>query len=174
MAADSMIDTVLAAVISGGGTAVSTILAFFRDVKKRIDAIEQRLGSVEEKKGLAYAIFVMEDGLNVARRLRQEVDGWHNAPPEWAIQLLGRRRSPSLVNFEDFNDKFRAIERRIKDLEEYQGRLEKQVSKCVTDKEFDTADKERADEIATIKNTVFEVKGLLQGLQSALGLFKGK
>ena len=36
---DNLLDSVIPAIISGGGTAISTIYAFFRDLKKRVEEL---------------------------------------------------------------------------------------------------------------------------------------
>jgi hypothetical protein len=55
-------------------------------------------------------------------------------------------------------------------MEENVERLEGKFRKYVSEDEFEKADRDRANEIATVRTTLAEVRGLLQGLQSALGL----
>lgn len=166
---DHLVESVVPAIISGGGTAVSTILAFVRDFKKRLEELEKRVGSIEGKAGLVYSMHLAEEGLKSLRERLDARDRQDNdiprEPPRW--------RMPSYSNMDvltQFEDKLRDLDRRLKDMEDSQERLEGKVKKCVTDAEFEDADRQRADEIAAVKTTMAEVRGLLQGLQSALGL----
>lgn len=173
---DSLIENILTAVISGGGTAASAIIAFFRDIKGRLNKVEEKIGSLEAKSGIVYAVYQAELGVNA---LRTEITSWPNHPPEWLVVLVQRlaRRSQSFndpIEYSEFDQQAtRKLERRLSQLEETMEALEKKLSKCVSEEDFEDADHARADDISTIRTTIAEVNGLLKGLQSALGLLKG-
>ena len=69
-------------------------------------------------------------------------------------------------------EKIRTLEGKIRDLEEVTQRLELKLKRAVSEEDFEAADRQRAEEISTVRTTVAEVKGLLQGLHMALGLTK--
>jgi len=163
---DHLLESVVPAVISGGGTALSTILAFFRDIKKRVEELEKKIGSIDSKTGLVYSIHLMEEGLkSVREHYQREQQGDESWP---------RRRPGSFTNLESvgFEERLRKLEGQFKDIEECHERLESKIKRCVPEEDFEQADRQRAEEIAQVKNTMAEVRGLLQGLQSALGLIK--
>jgi Glu-tRNA(Gln) amidotransferase subunit E-like FAD-binding protein len=166
---DNLLESVVPAVISGGGTAISTILAFFRDIKKKIEELEKKVGSIDGKSGLLYSMHLAEEGIKKLKEQLEERD--HHDPPQ------ARRRSGSFTNefvpwdeIQDFIKK--EVARHLEDLEERLEKLEGKVKKLVTDEEFEQADHARAGEIAQVKHTMAEIRGLLQGLQAALGLIK--
>lgn len=162
---DSLLESVIPAIISGGGTAVSTILAFVRDIKRRLDELEKRVGSMEGKAGLVYSMHVAEELL---KKLKEDWDDRN--------QVRGRLPSYSGVDPNNLGpdsgvlSKLREFDHRLKDMEENVERLEGKFRKYVSEDEFEKADRDRASEIATVRTTLAEVRGLLQGLQSALGL----
>lgn len=160
MSWNSILETVVPAVVSGGGTAVSAFAAFFRETRKRVEKLEERLGSIEAKAGVTYSIHLVETAL---QDLRERLDSQVKETPRW--------RMPSYSGIE-VDDRLREFERRLKDLESNYERMEKQVRKFITEDDFEEADRQRAAEIAGVKNTLAEIRGLLQGLQSALGLLK--
>lgn len=162
---DHLLESVIPAIISGGGTAVSTILAFLRDIKKRVEELEKRVGTIEGKSGLVYSMHLMEDAIKGLREKLEE----SREPMRW--------RMPSYTGMEiipEVESKLRDFERRLKDMEECHERLESKIKKLVSEEDFEQADRQRAEEIAIVKQTMAEVRGLLQGLQSALGLIGGK
>jgi len=159
---DHLLESVIPAVITGGGTAVSTILAFLRDTKKRLDDVEKRVGSLEGKSGLVYSMHLLEDSL---KTLRDKV----GEPVRWRTPSFPGEQTTDFIE-----GKLRDFERRIKDLEECQERIDAKIKKLVSEDDFEQADRQRADEISAIRHTMAEVRGLLQGLQSALGLIGKK
>lgn len=167
---EHLLENVVTAMISGGGTAVSAILAFFRDVKKRLEELEKKVGSIESRSGLMFQVSNIETAIS---SLRTEISSLAMNPPEWLVQAI-RRRSPSFHNIDDSDhDRIRAVESKIKDLEEQLERLERKVNRCVSEEDFESADRNRAEDIATVRTAIAEVNGLLKGLQTALGLVKG-
>lgn len=165
---DHILESVVPAVISGGGTAISTILAFFRDIRKKIEELEKKVGSIDGKSGLLYSMHLAEESIKKLREQLEERD--HHDPQV-------RRRTSSFTNefipwdeIQDFIKK--EVARHLQDLEERLEKLEGKVKKLVSEEDFEQADHARAGEIAQVKHTMAEIRGLLQGLQAALGLIK--
>lgn len=162
---DHLLESVIPAIVSGGGTAVSTIYAFVRDIKRRLEELEKRIGSMEAKAGLVYSMYLAEEAIKKIREDLEEKD-----------QVRGRLPSYSGVDPNNLGPdsgvlaKLREFDHRLKDMEENVDRLEGKFRKYVSEDEFEKADRDRANEIATVRTTLAEVRGLLQGLQSALGL----
>lgn len=165
---DHLLESVIPAVISGGGAAFSTILAFFKNMTKRIEDLEKRVGSLDGKQGLAYSIHLTEESV---KALKEQM-----GTPRDAV----RWRLPSFTGEGDLGEieqKLRAFEVRLKSLEATLSRVEEVVEKSsrkkyVAEDDFEEADRERANEIAQVRTTLAEVRGLLGGLQTALGLVK--
>jgi len=167
---DHLLENVVAAMISGGGTAVSAIVAFFQGVKKRVEEIEKKVGSVETRSGLVFAVVTLEEAV---KQMRQETSMWATHPPEWLVQAVSRnRRAPSLHGY-DLNasedDRLRSFDFRLRSCEETLERLERKLKGYVSEEEFESADRQRADDIAAVRTMVAEVNGLLKGLQTVLG-----
>lgn len=160
MSWNTILETVVPAVVSGGGTAVSAFAAFFRETKKRVEKLEERLGSIETKAGLVYSIHLVEIAI---QDLKERIEAQPKESPRW--------RMPSFSGV-DVEDRLRTFESRLKDVEGAVEKLERATRKFISEEDFEDADRQRASEIAGIKNTLSEVRGLLQGLQSALGLLK--
>jgi DNA repair exonuclease SbcCD ATPase subunit len=167
---DNLLESVVPAIISGGGTAMSTIFAFFRDLKKRIEDLEKRVGSVDNKFGLAFSVSLVEESV---RQVRNQIEGMNNG--RWTRpSMTGIEGFPSLPNLDQALQRVMSIEPRLRELEERCERIENKFKKLVTEEDFEQSDRQRAEEIATVRTTLAEVKGLLQGLQSALGLIKSR
>lgn len=167
---DTILENVVPAVISGGGTALSTIFAFFRDLKKRVDELERRVGSTDARSGLFFSVSLVEESI---RQIRNQIDEmthggrWNRVPTLPSIEGY-----PSFSNLDSAIQKLSNVEPRLRDLEERCDRIESKFKKMVTEEDFEQSDRQRADEISSVRTTLAEVRGLLQGLQSALGLMK--
>ncbi len=165
---ENFLETVITAVVSSGGTAVSAILAFFRDVKKRVDDLERRVGSSETRSGLVQSVSELEQAV-------EKIQEWASHPPEWLVQLVsrGRRSAPSYVspdNYDEIDNRFRALERKLKTFEAELAQFERRLDRTVTDDTFDAADRQRAKEISEIRASIAGISGTLKGLESAWGL----
>jgi tetrahydromethanopterin S-methyltransferase subunit G len=177
---DQLVENVLPAVISGGGTAASAIIAFFRDIKKRLEEtekklhlIETKIGSVEAKSGIVYTLFIVEEA---AKKLRGEMDAiFQNGHPhtDWAHLPWAARRALSSLNLEELHEavaKMRTLETRLRETEESLDRIERLVNKCVTEEDFDQATRQNNEDVLALRTAVAEANGLLKGLQSVLSL----
>jgi len=167
---DQLLESVIPAIISGGGTAFSTIFAFFRDLKTQIENLEKKVGSTDTRSGLTYSVALVEESVRQIRgQLEDMIHGgrWARVPT-----LTGLESYSSLAPIDQAIQKLSGFEARFRDLEERCERLEGKLKKLVTEEDFEQSDRQRAEEISTVRTTLAEVKGLLQGLQSALGLIK--
>lgn len=152
----------LSAIASGAGTAITTVLALVREIRKRVEELERKVGSMESKTGLSHSYSTL---LTDFRDLKKDFEDSQRRQPHPSyseIGLIPGGQEPGL----------QSIERRFREIDERLDRLETKMKRVVTDTEFDLADRQRAEDIATVRVTVSEVKGLLQGLQMALGLAK--
>lgn len=170
---NNLLQSVIPAGLSGLGAALSAIWAFFRDLKKQVEGLEKRLGSVDSKSGLAFAVSLTEENV---RQLKNQVDSLLYPDRD------RRSRTPTLTGMEEYQNPNieqmiqasvqKILAPRIREFEERMERIENRFRKLVTEEDFEVSDRQRADEIATIRTTIAEVKGILQGLQSALGILK--
>jgi len=167
---ETLIGSLITAVLSGGGTAFTTVFALFKDIRKKVEELEKKVGSFESKTGLAYAIVRLEETIKDVKRDTEETTD-------------ARRRRPSFLSFDDMLEadttalpslihRIKNFEVKVREIEESLQRLDMRVKRMVMEEEFEAADRKRAEEIAGVRTTVFEVKGLLQGLHMALGLTK--
>lgn len=155
--------SVLSAVVSGAGTAVTTVYALIREIRKRVEALEQKVGSLEGKTGLSHSYTSLQADF---RELKKDFEESQRRQPHPSyselVGLVPGGQEPGL----------QSLERRFREFDERLDRLENKMKRVVTDNEFEQADRQRAEDIAAVRVTVSEVKGLLQGLQMALGLAK--
>ena len=169
---ENLVGSLITATITGVGTAFTTVFALFKDIKKKVDQLERVVGSFESKTGLAYSIVKVEEAL---KDLKRDTEDTTDA----------RRRRPSFLSFDDMLEadttalpslihRIKNFEIKLREIEETLQRLDLKTKRMVSESDFESADRKRAEEIAGVRTTVFEVKGLLQGLHMALGLTKGR
>lgn len=169
---ETLLGSLITAILSGGGTAFTTVFALFKDLRKKVEDLEKKVGSFESKTGIAYAIVKVEETL---KDLKRDTDETTDA----------RRRRPSFLSFDDMLEadttaipslvhRIKGFEAKLREIEDNLQRLDLKVKRLVSESDFEAADRKRAEEIAGVRATVFEVKGLLQGLHMALGLTKGR
>lgn len=174
---------------AGGASAITTLLTFARDMKKRLTDLETKLGSAEEPKtGLFHTVWVVEESL---KRLKRDVENWEDDPPEWAKRLASRNRSNSsmsldhLVEVENRIDgKIRTFNERIKgyqdEVDNLTARLKKleavleddekpDSGKLITRSEYERDTKSRAEELMKVRESLASATGLLRGVMAALG-----
>lgn len=164
MAFDHLLEGIITALVSGGGTASSTIL-FFRDLKSRVEVLEKRIGSTDSKAGLSHTLHELSQKQEKSESLSSRVERLENEA------TTGRRKSfPGGETLEE--GQIRELNRRLKDAEETIMRLEARQKRYVLADDLDASDRQRADEIGHLKNTLAQMHGLLQGLQAALGYLK--
>ena len=127
-----IIQTAISGVVSGGAGAATTLLAFFKEQRARIEKIEKAVGtagsSVEPRTGLFLLVSQLDEQLkgiqDTYRKFRREIDGWEDDPPEWLTRALNRRTSMTSVNSDQFDDFESRIDQRMKLSTERLKRLE--------------------------------------------------
>lgn len=168
---ENLIGSIVTAILTGTGTAFTTVFALYKDVKKKVDDVDKRVGSFESKTGISYTVVKLEEAL---RDLKRDTD-----------ETSSRQRRPSFLSFDDMLEadttafpslihRIKGLEAKLREVEDNLQRLDTKVKRMVSESDFEAADRKRAEEIAGVRTTVFEVKGLLQGLHIALGLTKGR
>lgn len=181
-----IIESVVGGLLTGGMSAATTFLTVFKDIKKRVTSLEERLGTADPKTGVYLALSFVEDG---TKQLRRKVDGWEDDPPDWAKRLLARSRSTSSNdlsgqiafeervdrNMKEYRDRLKRVE---DDIEAKIERIEREVEKRmsakgtshgVTREEYVKDSQTRAEEVIKIREQLATANGLLRGVMSALG-----
>ncbi len=170
----SLIQSVVAGLITGGTSMLTTVMAVFRDLRKRVAVLEERLGKSDDPKtGLFLEVCQLADAL---RKLRKEIDSWSDAPPSWANRL--RRSSSASLDLEilqDYENRFEARSKtlldRVKRIEEALEDHEKRsrAASFITKSEYEEDSRHRAEEIGKIQSSLSSANGFLRGVMSALG-----
>lgn len=169
---ENLIGSLVTATITGVGTAFTTVFTLYKDVKKKVEELEKKVGSFESKTGIAYAVVELKDSIRDLKRETEETTDT-------------RHRRPSFLSFDDMLEadnaalpslvhRIKGLESKLRELEETVQRIDLKTKRMVSESDFESADRKRTEEIAGVRTTVFEVKGLLQGLHMALGLTKGR
>lgn len=169
MAFDHLFEGIVTALVSGGGTASSTIL-FFRDLKSRVGVLEKLVGTADHKTGLSHTVHELS-------QKHDKSEDQHDSILEALCSRVDRLEGESSANRrksfpggESLEEaQIRELNRRLKDAEETITRLEARQKRYVLADDLDASDRQRADEIGHLKNTLAQMHGLLQGLQTALG-----
>lgn len=175
----SLLQTILSGVLSGGGSAATAFLAVFAGIKKRLKELEDKLGSDEDPKtGLHLVIERMDETL---KKLKREIDGWHDDPPEWLVRIVTRAARSSSVNLEHHHELETLVDQRykanaagIRRLEEQLERLEKSLDDYISKADFERDGRGRSEELAKVREQIATSNGLLRGVMSALGYIDPK
>lgn len=163
---DNLVGSLLTAVLSGGTTAFSTVYGLFKDMRRKVEDLEKKVGSFESKSGIAYSVTQLESEIRDLKKGHQEET------------TDARRKRPSFLNLEEMIEaenagpllvqKLRMLEAKVREVEENNQRLELKLKRAITHDEFEQADRQRAKEISEVHSMVSEVKGLLQGVHMVL------
>ncbi len=181
----TLIQTVISGVLTGGSAAGTTFLAVFKDIKRRLTDLETKVGQdkTEPKTGLVAAVEALTEQV---RKLRREIDGWHEDPPEWVIRVV-TRTSRSSFNMENYHEMEARVEQRLRafaqtlkrleeDLDERERRIEDAVERStpgtkvfITRDEYEEDSRRRAAETAKIRENLASANSFLRGVMSSLG-----
>lgn len=173
----AVIQTVLTGILSGGGTAVTAFTATFRDIKKRLTKLEERLGNDGGDGDPKTGIFLVVERLDdIARKVKKEVDSWEEDPPEWLLRLVNRAARNSSVNLEHQGELERTIEQRFRTNRDNIMRLGEQIENLnakiedyIGRAEYEKDARIRSEELSTIKEQLATANGLLRGIMTAMG-----
>lgn len=184
-----VVQTAVSGLVTGGAGAATTLLAFFRETRGRIDKVEKAVGSpgspVEPRTGLFLLVAQLDEQMkalsDAQRKFKREIDGWEDDPPEWLTRTVNRRSMTS-VNTEHFEDFEQRVEMRVKGATDRLKRLEEaltEVSERVSalpgagnyvDADLYEQDSEkRAEEIRRIQESLHAANGFLRGVMATLG-----
>lgn len=159
--------TVISGLITGGTSAATTFLTVFRNVKKQVADLEEKLGSsVDPKTGLFLQIQTVEDTL---RRLKREIDEWDDHPPEWAKQLVNRAKVKASNDLSTVVDIESRVDARLRSFQDRLSSVEKDRPKGPTREEFLEESREHQLEMSEIREEMATINGLLKGILVALG-----
>jgi predicted RNase H-like nuclease (RuvC/YqgF family) len=150
-------------------------MAVFRDLRKRVTVLEERLGKpdADTKSGLFLEVSQLADAL---RKLRKEIESWSDEPPSWANRL--RRSSSANLSLEILQDYENRFEQRCKGLIDRVKRVEEALEEhekkartpnYITKSEYEEDSRHRAEEITKIQANLSSANGFLRGVMSALG-----
>ena len=185
----SLVQSVVTGLIAGGATAATTVGASWRDFKKRLTSLEERVGhagsSTEAKTGFFLALHNLEASLRGPltelterfNKFRREVDGWADDPPDWAHRLV-RTKTGSSTNLEFFTELEGRLDARVKSLAERIKRLEENLEEhlrkvkrdeLITLDEYQADSRKRSEEIAKIRENLSTTNAFLKGVMAAMG-----
>ena len=181
-----VVESLAAGLLTGGMSTLATILAAFRDIRKRINDLEARVNVLTNTVGVPGDLMGEATGLfellSVAKqaveRLRREITSWEDNPPTWAVKLIQRAERASVVTAEGQNDfedrmagRIRAFQDRLErvedDLKHYQGQW---ADRYLSIMDYETDGKVRTQEYDRLKLQLATQNGLLRGIMSAMNI----
>lgn len=178
-----IVETVVTGVAAGGVSGAGTLLAIFRETKKKVAELETKVGTEEPSTGMYLSISILEEA---SKKMRRELESWEDDPPDWAKRLLARNRVSSSTDLGHIAEVESRVERtlraytdRIKrvedDLDSRIERLKREIepehrsTPYVTRAEYLEDSRERAAELLRIRQELATANGLLRGVMSGLG-----
>jgi hypothetical protein len=171
--------TLATALATGGAGALTTSLAFFRDIKKRLKELEEKVGTdTEPRTGLH--LLARQAG-DIARGVQRKIEGWEDNPPEWAVRLVNRSRTSTLTGVEReiedrLDGKLRDVVRRLRDVENGVDQVERSSQVDIIPTEFVRRDeyqkdsKERSEEVQALRRELAAANGMLRGVLASMGV----
>lgn len=194
--ADNIVQTIISGLVSGGAGAATTMLAFFKEMRGRIERLEKSVGTqgsaVEPRTGLYLLVAQLGDQVKIVedalKTFKREVDRWEDDPPEWLTRALNRRASATAFNTEHLEDFEQRVEQRVKlaadrvkRLEDALSHMQEQVEnlpdrfsretgdRFVDVETYEQESRKRADDIRRIQENLNTANGFLRGVMAALG-----
>lgn len=162
------LQSLVAGLLTGGTSAGTTFLTVFKDIKKRLQDLETKVGSdrTDPKTGMLQAIETLSDQL---RRMRREIDGWADMPPEWAIRNARR----STVNTDQYDELERRMEQKFasfaRRLQQFEDDLSNIEARFVSQDRYDEDSRRRAVDFEKIKDAIATAASWQRGILAALG-----
>jgi len=158
-----LIKNVITGLLAGGASAGTAFFATQGNLKKRLEAVEEQLGSPKDPKtGIHQAVADLQE---LVRRLRKDFDDFEDSPPSWVTKLMTRSRTASGMNLEiaeALETQIRAVGDRVKRVEEGRG--------FITRDEYDDDARERVKEIAKLRDEMTATNGMLRGMVAMMGI----
>ena len=163
--AADLVRNIVTGILAGGASAGTAFFATQGNLKKRLEAVEAQLGApADPKSGLHLAVSNVEE---LVRRLRKDFDDFEDAPPSWVTKLMTRSRTQSGMNIEiaeALEDKIRAMAERVKRVEDSRD------THYVSRSEYEADDRERAKEVAKLREEMTATNGMLRGMTAMMGV----
>jgi len=183
---NTLIQTLVSGALTGGAGAATTIIAFFKDARKRIETLEKALGnpgsSIDPRTGIYLVLEQIGGNLakaeEFARKLRKEVDGWEDDPPDWAVRLMrsGGGRQGSFTNeaYHDLEARMDQRYRQVVDrLQEVENTVDQTMRRLRADyverSAYEEDRRKREEELRKVKDNLHTANGFLRGVMAALG-----
>ena len=177
MADVALLQTIASGIVSGTGSAVTAFAAVFRDIKKRLKSLEDKVGDdgadSDPKTGLYLVVERLDE---IARKVKKEIESWEEDPPDWLLRHINRAARSNSINLEHHQEMERFIEqkfsqnaRNIQRLEERIDSFSKQLDGCIDRGEFEKGVRERVQEMSGLREQLATVNGLLRGIMGTMG-----
>jgi hypothetical protein len=171
------LQTILSGVVSGGGGAVTAFAAVFRNIKKRLTALEEALGNSGADGNVKTGLFLVVDRIDeVTKKLKKEIASWEEDPPEWLLRLINRAARSSSINLEYQGEQERMLEQRfrvsannLRNVEESVESVKRSLDGYIDRAEYDRDARQRSEELASIREQLATANGLLRGIMTAMG-----
>jgi hypothetical protein len=167
---DDFVRSIVAGLVTGGASATTTFLTVFRGVKGQVTNLESKVGSpLDPKSGLYLSLANLED---TVRRLKRDIDGWEDHPPDWAKRLINRVKVNASSDLSTLVDIESRVDARLRSFHDRLSNLEddhESVPSGFSREEFLAETKHRALEISEMRKEIAVVNGLLRGILLALG-----
>jgi predicted RNase H-like nuclease (RuvC/YqgF family) len=177
----ALIQTVLSGVVSGGGSALTAFAATFRDIKKRLKALEEKVGADGADGNPKTGLYLVVERLDeIARKVKKELDSWEEDPPEWLLRLVNKAARNSSVNMEHsgelervFEGRFRTsasnLQRLDEKLQNLQGQLEDTIGRAEYERDSRKRSEEMSKELTSLREQLATINGLLRGIMTGMG-----
>lgn len=166
----SLIQTIISGLLSGGGSALTAFAAVFRDIKKRLTALETKIGNDgtdgEPKTGLFIRVERLNEDLS---KLKKDVGAWEDDPPEWLSRLVHRTVRSTSVNLEHHHELEQLVEKRFRTNRDNIANLEEALDNYVGHSEYEKDTRQRSEELSSIREQLATANGMLRGIMSAMG-----
>lgn len=165
MPANTLVETVVSGVLTGGATAATTIWGFFRTTKERLEKLESLVGKPDPKSGMLLAVQLLQDALARLQEQFEKLEERVKRQDEWGAVGSVRTPMPFQSPFVD-DGRQREILRRLTDLEDEMKRLDRRIEGWSSD--LEEMDEKRSSGISKLREELASVNGLLRGLMAAM------
>lgn len=165
-----LIQTILSGLLSGGGSAVTAFAAVFRDIKKRLNALEGKLGNDGTDQNPKTGLFLQVERFDeTVKRLKKDVGAWEDDPPEWLIRLINRTVRSTSVNLEHFHELEVLIEKRSRTNAQSIASVDERLDKDFIERaDYERDVRMRGEELSKLREQMAATNGLLRGIMAAL------
>ena len=188
-----IIGSLTTGLLSGGATALTTLMGVFRDLRKRIRILEEFVGHPDSlgnlPTGLHLRVYNIVRRLteieDLLRKMQKDLEDLEDEPPDWVVSMVNRARTASSTNMElqqDFENRIEGRLRSLRDrftreIEDLQRELQdiredfRNLDNVYLQKDVYTKDSQRRSvEISRIKENLASVNGLMRGILAAMGI----